>query len=350
MSKRVIGERSDSMLARSILRNVADEQVSVQETDCEATVYVSNAYFDFKSRNENFEPYLVLQCHINSVSGDFAGDINEIVFNDDPNNVHPSTAPQCQFEYYPTKDEHCDLVQAGLYDRMDEDDVRLKPGNILFGAVLSLPTKVKVYHVKPLSEEDSPITFVEVENKFNIPIDALSSGYANEEEYAHGRIVGLLGKEYLDPVPVLETEDYAEDEYMGPMDDFSSEDYLQMHTEDESTYEVEQEVPVEDIPLSDEDKAMLDRYVSIQDAADKRLENIENQKAQALAAKQTEAESEESDYDSQEDQSYDYQDDGDIGPSDDDITSEPAPVRQVPDAVSTMVQDSDEDDKGFGED
>ena len=282
MSKRVMGERSDTALARSVLRRVSPEQLSVEEIEGEAQVYVSNAYFEFKPRNENFEPYMVLQCHMNSIAGDFGEDINEIVFNDDENNLHPSAAPQCQYEYYPSKDEHCDMIQAGLYDRMNEDGVRLKPGSVLFGATLSLPTKVKVYHVMPLSEDDSPITFVEVEDKFNIYMDALKSGYANEEEYNNGRIVGLLGAEYLDPVPELEGEaEHFSDMDFGKSIDFSNESFIENN--DDKKYEVEEETPVEEIPLSDEDKAMLDKYVSIQEAANQRVAEMEAEKAKRLA-------------------------------------------------------------------
>lgn len=282
MSKRVMGERSDTALARSVLRRVPPEQLSVEEVEGEAQVYVSNAYFEFKSRNENFEPYMVLQCHMNSISGDFDEDINEIVFNDDENNLHPSAAPQCRYEYYPSRDEHCDMIQAGLYDRMDEDNARLKPGSVLFGATLSLPTKIKVYHVMPLSEDDSPITFVEVEDRFNIYMDALKSGYANEEEYNNGRIVGLLGAEYLDPVPEIEGEaERTSDMDFGKSIDFSNESFIEAN--DDKKYEVEEETPVEEIPLSDEDKAMLDKYVSIQEAANQRVAEMEAEKAKRLA-------------------------------------------------------------------
>lgn len=343
MSKKVVGQRSDTMLARSILRNVSEDQVMVQEVDGEASVYVSNAYFEFKSRSENFEPYLVLQCHMNSISGDFAGDINEIVFNDDESNIHPATAPQCQFEYYPSKDEHCDMIMAGMYDRMDEEDVRLKPGNILFGAILLLPTKVKVYHVQPLSEEDSPITFVEVENKFNIPIDALSSGYANEEEYNNGRIVGLLGKEYLDPVPTVESE-YVDTTEFDHVMSLSDEEYIQQHDD----YEIEEETPVEEIPLSEEDKAMLDKYVSIQEAADKRLEEMENNRAERLAAKQaedtTEVESEEPVDEESVDESASFgKTDKDGFMTFDDEPTAPS-VRQMPDGMDDIGTSSDDDE------
>lgn len=340
MSKKVVGERSDTMLARSILRNVSEDQVTVEEVDGDANVYVSNAYFDFKSRNENFEPYLVLQCHMNSISGDFKGDINEIVFNDDDSNLHPAAAPQCQFEYYPTKDEHCDMIMAGMYDRMDEDDVRLRPGSILFGAILSLPAKVKVYHVQPLSEEDSPITFVEVANRFNIPIDALSSGYADEEEYNNGRIVGLLGKGYLDPVPTVESEYVDTAEYDNVMS-LSDEEYIQRHDK----YVVEEEVPVDEIPLSEEDKAMLDKYVSIQEAADKRLEDMENDKAEKLAAKQAETAAEDEQEavsePSYETETFGYTDSEGFMQFDDEPS---APVvRQMPDDLDDIKAPSDDE-------
>lgn len=334
MSKKVAGERSDTNLARSVLRFAPADKISVEELDVEANVYIADVFFDFKSREERFKPYLILSGHANSIHGNFQNDITDIVFNDDEQNIHPVQAPQCVFEYDPSRDEAALLCESGFYEG-------LEPPTIFKNQTFSFPVKAKIYHIEPLNPEvDSPITFVEITGRYNVGINALTSGYANREDYEERhKILGLIHTDYIEPVPLPEDEIEENIDYDHVID--LGDDYI-VAREDET---VEEEVPVDDIELSEEDLALLQKFSVIKDAADIRVE-----KQAAVIESVVKTDEDDNVEDEVENSDDTYNDNDDI---DSNIfftgTVPTSPVRATPN-VTIFDDDSTSDDFSMGED
>lgn len=266
MAKTVIGQRSDSMTARSILRTLPESAINAMDTSVEGNVYIAEAFIAYHSREEKYRPYLQLQGHINSISGDM-GDIQRIIFNDDDTIINPRLAPQVSFEYELSNDELADLSKKGLFD----SDFEVP--DLFQGTILQLPLDCRINHIQPITESDSPILFVDVKNQFNISTNALASGYADETEYNNGKVIGLSA--YFAEKEVIPESEFSND------DDFLDydEDYETgiRAPEDESEIQM---VPVEEVEMSEEDIKLLKMYAEIQEKTDERVAQMESDKKQ----------------------------------------------------------------------
>ena len=282
--KTVTGQRNDSMTARSILRYLPADELTVSDVSVEGEVYVSEAYIDYHSREDSYRPYLRLMGHVNAIQGDM-GDVQKVVFNDDPNLPNPRLAPQVSFEYEFSNDELADLSEKGLFDRGFEVP------EIFHGNILQLPMECTLSVVKPLNQEDSPIMFVGVKEPYNISTSALASGYASEEEYKKGRVIGLSA--YFEKPVSYEQEDTLEDEdYLDYAEDMDN-----AITAPEEKTSVEKIQQVDDVELTDEDKQLLAMYEDISAKANQRVADMESEKkrreAEAEAERKSEAVAEE---------------------------------------------------------
>lgn len=345
--KTVIGQRNDSMTARSILRYLPADELMVSDVSVEGEVYVSEAYIDYHSREDSYRPYLRLMGHVNAIQGDM-GDVQKVVFNDDPNLPNPRLAPQVSFEYEFSNDELADLSEKGLFDKGFEVP------EIFHGNILQLPMECTLSVVNPLNQEDSPIMFVGVKEPYNISTSALASGYASEEEYRKGRVIGLSA--YFEKPVSYEQEDTIEDEdYLDYADDMDNA--ITAPEEKTSAEKIQQ---VDDVELTDEDKQLLAMYEDISAKANQRVADMESEKKRREAEAEAERENEAAAEDTQEespvfeDEVSDEDDDFITAEDESDDKSdfvtaeeEEKPVtpaaRQVPDNLDAITADSNED-------